>query len=191
MRHLKTVLSLAALLVAAGLFAVAAWSRLADDARRGEWRQDFTGENVRRLAVAGLDGGSVEVRHPSILYFFRADCVYCPEAEEGFLAALDDTVLSRLRVYAITNADTSVLDDYAAGMPGAIRIVVPSGPNPQLRFVDRVPTFLRTDSAGRVVGAYVGIPNDEIVTKLVSPDRSAGGRSGPGPPEPPAASDRG
>ncbi|HVG43161.1 MAG TPA: hypothetical protein VM890_00470 [Longimicrobium sp.] len=165
--HPSRLLSWASVAGGVALLAFAGYTRFANPTL-GEWRRSAVGLPVGKLPVDDLDGAVVDVRHPSILYFFDRKCRFCPGAAARLQAYLARHPENSLPIYAVTN-EWGIPRAYTAQFVAPIRVVRMERTTHDLTFVTDLPLLVRTDARGRVQHAYVGLPDEDALATLASP----------------------
>lgn len=165
----SAILSWAIFLFAAGLFAMAVWTRLFPSGTGGAWQDQYIGNEIGVLPLEDAAGNAVSVSHPALLYFYGPDCRFCPPAQAEMNALAGRPGVAAPPIYAITKAPS--LRPYLDAHPfhPGVRTARLKHPTRSLSFVRQVPTIVRTTPDGRVDRVYVGVPGKEVVEVLRVP----------------------
>jgi hypothetical protein len=166
------LLSWAMLAASVGLLGFVLWTLFISPQPAGQWRDRIVGSPVGSLPLEDLAGQPVELKHPSVLYFFDRECRFCPPASAQLNAYVAANGTGGVPVYAITN-DWDFPQEEARKFSPGVRIVRLTQTVPHLTFVTEIPLLVRTDAAGAVQGAFVGVPQDSVLALLRAP-RKAG-----------------
>lgn len=150
--------------VAASLFVAAAVYVFGQD-HSGAWQAGPVGTPLTDLPVVDAAGTAVSVEHPALIYVYASDCRYCTPMEER-LARFFSRHGAPVSLYALAPARDT-------GRAGAVRqtfqqIQLTRG-EPRLSFVQRVPYLVRTDTAGEVIKAYVGLAEPDVLREMSAP----------------------
>lgn len=165
-RHSAGLLSWAMLAGSIGLFGVVLWARLA--APRGGWAPELLGSRMGFLPVSTVTGAPAQLQHPALIYLFETSCTECMPAASRLNEFASARASGALPIYALTNS-AAFTPDSAALFGTGIQPVRLQRSTRDLRFVQRLPLFVQTDSAGRIVHAYTGIPQPDDLTVLGYP----------------------
>jgi hypothetical protein len=165
-RHSAGLLSRAMLAGSIGLFGVVLWTRVAG--ARGGWAPELLGSRMGYVPVSTVTGAPAQLQHPALIYFFETSCTACTPAA----AQLNEFASARASgappIYALTNSAAFTADS-AAQFGTGIQPVRLQRSTRDLGFVQRLPLFVQTDSTGRIVHAYAGIPQPDDLTVLGYP----------------------
>ena len=134
----------------------------------GDWQDESRGFRFANVTLTDPDAHAVTLQHPAVIYFFKEECSPCSDARTRLNAFVHRSVGAGLAVYAITNDSTILRRDEARFGPG-IRVARLTKANALLRFFRYIPALVRTDSAGRVLRTYVGIPKGPVFNEVWHP----------------------
>ncbi|HEY0025175.1 MAG TPA: hypothetical protein VGB24_19835 [Longimicrobium sp.] len=160
------LLSRAMLAASIGLFGVVLWTRLAG--ARGGWAPELLGLRAGFLPVSTVTGAPAQLQHPALIYFFETSCTACTPAASRLNEFASARAPGALPIYALTNS-TAFTPDSAALFGTGVQPVRLQRSTRDLRFVQRLPLFVQTDSTGRIVHAFTGIPQPDDLTVLGYP----------------------
>lgn len=133
----------------------------------GEWREVVSGPPLQAVPLLDLVGNPVELRHPSVWYFFTHTCSHCRKAHQQLNNFLERHSEGALDVYAVTNDSTLPTTSFSSDYHQAIKVARLNSPSPPLHFVTEVPMLVRTDSLGHVVLRYVGVPDHRVLEAML------------------------
>jgi|tagenome__1003787_1003787.scaffolds.fasta_scaffold20988922_12 hypothetical protein len=137
----------------------------------GRWRESIEGDRVGELPLEDMAGKVVQLRHPSILFFFDRQCRFCPAASQQLITYVSAHGTAGLPVYAITHEWRYPQEEARKFAPGVL-VVRLTRTVPNLDFVTDIPLLVRTDAAGVIQHAYVGVPPDSVIARLRGPRRA-------------------
>lgn len=164
-------LSWAMLSFSLGVLGLVVWALFISPTPTGQWRDKIVGSSVGELPLEDLAGNAVKMRHPSVVYFFSRDCRFCPPASARLNSFVAAHGTAGLPVYAITNEWEFPEEEARKFAPG-VQVVRLTRTVPQLTFLTEIPLLVRTDAAGSVEGAFVGVPQDSVLARLRAPRRA-------------------
>jgi hypothetical protein len=158
-----------------GVLALVVWVLFISPTPAGQWRNQIVGNRIGELPVEDFSDRAVQLQHPSILYFFSRECRFCPPASERINAHVAAYGTGGLPVYAITNEWDFPEEEARKFAPG-IQVIRLTRTVPHLTFLTEIPLLVRTDAAGAVQGAFVGVPKDSVLAQLRAPRRTGSAR---------------
>ncbi len=131
---------------------------------QGEWVPALVGQGLPTLRMR-TPGGRVSslLEHPAVVYFFADNCRFCEPARQRLNWLADNLAAGGVRLYAVTFDSTKLGGTFAP----SVRVIPLHGKPLTFAFVTRIPLFVRTDTAGVVRLAYVGIPDERVLVVLL------------------------
>ena len=148
------------------------WVRFVDPTR-GEWHPEIIGKAVGKPPLESQRGDPILLEHPAMIYFFRMDCAPCENAAHRLAEFAESGRRTDFKIYAITPDRVMIAQSALRPLPANIVIGRLLRGSPTLTFVRDVPLIVRTDKAGIVVKAYVGIPKRAVLEGRLSPELTA------------------
>jgi thiol-disulfide isomerase/thioredoxin len=134
---------------------------------KGEWDESLLGHRLESVQLTDHRERGFELPHPSVIYFYTEECEYCDVAGQRlkrFVAGIED---NSVPVFAITSQGRMPRSAVEALAP-TITVVLLSETNGSMNIVQAVPLIVRTDSAGTIIHAWVGVPDDSSLRSLLS-----------------------
>lgn len=135
----------------------------------GEWRPAYTGNFIGEIPLEDRQGRTIELRHPAILYFPKSGCHFCILAEEEIrVYVIHRRSSSSVPFYAISNDGPAYVDSLNERLTAEVIVAALKRPVSALGFIKDFPMTIRTDPAGRVRHAFVGVAKEEQFDFLYS-----------------------
>lgn len=151
------------LLVSLGALAIAVYVRFVADAPRGRWRPELRGHPLGELSIEDVNSSARTLVHPSILMFVTPECPFCYDAVVELASLRRRGLPDSTRVYVIVRAGREAFRLFLDRIEDRAPVLRLSRPSTRLAFVTDVPLTVRTDAAGAIVQAFVGMPNQELL----------------------------
>lgn len=148
------------------LFGAVAWTHLSG--ARGGWRPALEGRGVGELPAMAVSGHEVQIQHPALVYFFQTDCSPCAPVVGRLNQFASTRRPGGLPIYALTNSIHFTADSARVFSP-EIHPVRLRNTTQELNFLQELPMLVRTDAAGLIKAAFVGVPSPEDLLALGYP----------------------